>query len=290
MINTSISNPGCEYPTSNLFLPDLTLIKETLDENSVSSDTDMKRMALKMKKKFDKYWGDLNLLIAVAAVMDPRNKMKLIEFSFRALYGDFEANEHIFSVKATLYDIYREYMDAFSNESAVKDYQVGVEDNAENISRASNSNVGAKGASSGRKKFDSFIRSVDVVESLKSELDIYLEDGVFICSENETEYFDPLDWWRANNLKYRILSRMACDILAIPITSITSESTFSAGGRVIEPHRACLGPDTVQMLLCGEDWLRNYYGIHKKKKVFHYSIVYSFLPLNLLLLIMYLFI
>ncbi|KNA14322.1 hypothetical protein SOVF_108480 [Spinacia oleracea] len=61
---------------------------------------------------------------------------------------------------------------------------------------------------------------------------------------------------------------MACDILAIPITSITSESTFSAGGRVIEPHRACLGPDTVQMLLCGEDWLRNYYGIHKKKKAY----------------------
>lgn len=49
MINTSISNPGCEYPTSNLFLPELTLIKETLDENSVSSDADMKRMTLKMK-------------------------------------------------------------------------------------------------------------------------------------------------------------------------------------------------------------------------------------------------
>ncbi|KAL2934668.1 Zinc finger BED domain-containing protein RICESLEEPER 2 [Bienertia sinuspersici] len=192
----------------------------------------MKRMALKMKKKFDKYWGDLNLLIAVAAIMDPRNKMKLIEFSFRALYNSLEATEHIYAVKATLYDIYQEYVDAFSHETVLRENPVEGENHCEN-SNLVNSNVGAKGVSSGRKKFDSFIRSVDVVESMKSELDIYIEEGVFICNENETQKFDPLDWWRANSLKYRILSRMACDILAIPITSVASEATFSAGGRLL---------------------------------------------------------
>ena len=34
---------------------------------------------MKMKDKFDKYWGDYNLLISMAAVLDPRIKMQLIE-------------------------------------------------------------------------------------------------------------------------------------------------------------------------------------------------------------------
>jgi len=49
---------------------------------------------------------------------------------------------------------------------------------------------------------------------------------------------------------------MAKDILAIPITTVAFESSFSAGGRVIDPHRASLKTETVQMLLCGSDWVR----------------------------------
>ncbi|KNA24120.1 hypothetical protein SOVF_018460 [Spinacia oleracea] len=102
----------------------------------------MKRMALKMKRKFDKYWGDLNLLIFVAAAMDPRNKLKLIEFSFRSLYDDFEASEHIYYVKETLYDIYKEYVDTFSHENVIRGEQVDGVVNSENTG-ASRSDVGA---------------------------------------------------------------------------------------------------------------------------------------------------
>uniref|UniRef100_A0A803MZ21 PpiC domain-containing protein n=1 Tax=Chenopodium quinoa TaxID=63459 RepID=A0A803MZ21_CHEQI len=49
---------GSEYPTSNLFLPELTNIKEAL-ESQVESDYDfMRAMAQRMKVKFDKYWGN----------------------------------------------------------------------------------------------------------------------------------------------------------------------------------------------------------------------------------------
>ena len=48
--------------------------------------------------------------------------------------------------------------------------------------------------------------------------------------------FDALEWWRNHELKYRILSKMAVDILAIPISSVESEATFSAGGRVIDTY------------------------------------------------------
>ncbi|KAG5536442.1 hypothetical protein RHGRI_024014 [Rhododendron griersonianum] len=106
----------------------------------------------------------------------------------------------------------------------------------------------------------------DTIQPVKSDLDIYLEEGVYICaSQAQGEevldpHFDALEWWKANTLKYRILSKMACDILSIPITS---ESTFSAGGRVIDPYRASLATETVEMLLCGADYVRAYHGLKK---------------------------
>lgn len=60
--------------------------------------------------------------------------------------------------------------------------------------------------------------------------------------------------------------RMASDVLSIPISTVASESTFSAGSRVIEPHRSCLKPETVEVLLCGADWVRELYGLKKSKK------------------------
>ena len=76
--------------------------------------------------------------------------------------------------------------------------------------------------------------------------------------------FETLAWWKANNLKYCILSKMGRDILVIPMSSVASESAISVGGRVIEPHKASLSPETVQMLLCGSDWVRALHGVKKK--------------------------
>ena len=59
---------------------------------------------------------------------------------------------------------------------------------------------------------------------------------------------------------------MAKDILSRPITIVTSESTFNVGGRVIDPHRASLSTENVQMLLCGGDWVRALYGMKRKCK------------------------
>nr|GEW45247.1 hypothetical protein [Tanacetum cinerariifolium] len=78
--------PRSEYPTSNLFLSEIYGIKEVLDEVFLEVSDCMKDMATEMKKKFDKYWGSCNLLISVGGALDPRYKMKLIDFSFKAIY------------------------------------------------------------------------------------------------------------------------------------------------------------------------------------------------------------
>jgi hypothetical protein len=45
---------------------------------------------------------------------------------------------------------------------------------------------------------------------------------------------------------------------------VASESSFNAGGRVIEPHRASLSLEIVQMLLCGSYWVRALHGLKRK--------------------------
>ena len=49
---------------------------------------------------------------------------------------------------------------------------------------------------------------------------------------------------------------MAHDVLAIPISTVASESTFSTGGRVLDAFRSSLTPRIVESLLCTQDWLR----------------------------------
>jgi hypothetical protein len=60
---------------------------------------------------------------------------------------------------------------------------------------------------------------------------------------------------------------MARDILSIPITRVSSESTFSASGRVNDPYRASLSTKTVEILLCGADWVRALHGLSKSSNV-----------------------
>ena len=43
-------------------------------------------MALKMKDKFEKYWDVIHGILSVAIVLDPRYKMKLIEYYFPQIY------------------------------------------------------------------------------------------------------------------------------------------------------------------------------------------------------------
>jgi hypothetical protein len=46
---------------------------------------------------------------------------------------------------------------------------------------------------------------------------------------------------------------MTKDILVVLISTIISEFSFSASGRVIEPHKASLYTETIQILLYGSD-------------------------------------
>lgn len=121
-----------------------------------------------------------------------------------------------------------------------------------------------------------YVREQEAVPAIKSELEVYLEEPVYIPKEIGHTSFCALEWWKVNSGKFRILSQMAADVLAIPISTVASESTFSAGGRVIDTFRASLSPDTIQALICGGDWLRVLHGLKKNSKVYNLFILLLF--------------
>ncbi|XP_072076617.1 zinc finger BED domain-containing protein RICESLEEPER 2-like [Arachis hypogaea] len=73
---------GSEYPTANLYLAEVFRIKLILDEVVNSGPFFIKEMAAKMKLKFDKYWSECNLLMAIATVLDPRCKLTGLKMCF----------------------------------------------------------------------------------------------------------------------------------------------------------------------------------------------------------------
>ncbi|XP_031254575.1 zinc finger BED domain-containing protein RICESLEEPER 2-like [Pistacia vera] len=247
---------GSDYPTSNIFLNEVFRIKKMLDKKAIDENEFIRVMVKKMKEKFDKYWGECNLLMSIAAVLDLRYKMRVIEVSFPRLYPESEARANITKLRDALYELYKEYVEEFHSSN-----------NEENVgmSMSTQMNVGTEAHTYGEFDLEHYLIEDEDIHSEKSELDCYLEESRYVCQPG-TNTFDALVWWRANIMKHKILSRMTRDILVIPITTVASEATFNAGGRVIDPYRSSLSPTTVEVLLCGGDWCRNLHGIKKKSK------------------------
>lgn len=64
----------------------------------------------------------------------------------------------------------------------------------------------------------------------------------------------PLDWWRLNQISYPHLTKLARQMLAVPATSVSSESHFSAGRRLMTNFRCGMTPDSLEQQICLKSW------------------------------------
>ncbi|KAL0290620.1 UNVERIFIED_CONTAM: Zinc finger BED domain-containing protein RICESLEEPER 2 [Sesamum angustifolium] len=88
----------------------------------------------------------------------------------------------------------------------------------------------------------------------KSELDSYLNEEI---ETDESPSFSITEWWKLHTPRFPILARLARDVLAMPISTVASESVFNTEGRIIDDFRASLTPKMAQALICYQDWMRH---------------------------------
>ncbi|KAF2301389.1 hypothetical protein GH714_023571 [Hevea brasiliensis] len=104
----------------------------------------------------------------------------------------------------------------------------------------------------GLSDFDVYISEIANSQHMKSELDQYLEESLL----PRVHEFDVLGWWKLNKLKYPTLSKMAADILSVPISTVAPDSVFDTGSKKIDSYRSSLRPVTLEALVCAKDWLQ----------------------------------
>jgi hypothetical protein len=76
-----------------------------------------------------------------------------------------------------------------------------------------------------------------------SELASYLDSDTITKFDED---FNVLSWWHQHKLTYPILALLAKDVLTVLASTISSESTFSLAGTMIEECRRRLAPDMVE--------------------------------------------
>ncbi|XP_071928268.1 zinc finger BED domain-containing protein RICESLEEPER 2-like [Coffea arabica] len=181
--------------------------------------------------------------------------MRVVDFTYPQMYLPSEASHNISTIRRVLFELYDEYVALAANPTT-----------GGPMASSSSQRQGTNATKKTRwGDFDQYCDEVETSEPHKSELVDYLDKPRQKIGEDLDE-FDCLGWWKINRISYPILSRMASDILAILITTVASEATFSAGTRVIDTYRAALHPEIVQVLMCAGDWCRNLHGVKKKMK------------------------
>ncbi|XP_042486125.1 zinc finger BED domain-containing protein DAYSLEEPER-like [Macadamia integrifolia] len=197
----------------------------------------MKPMAVEMKKKFDKYWSEYSPILAIALVFDPRYKLSFVTWAFSKLCNlDLNASTMCHNVRNSLYQLFDEY-----KSMQPSDYDVPTLTHRPGRSRT---------------RFEFMVSELAEMDNgNKSQLDIYLDEPKVPFNDNEYDEYDVLAFWKANGSRYPDVARMARDVLAILVSTVASESAFSAGGRVIDKYRSKLLPTNAEALICLRDWM-----------------------------------
>ena len=205
---------GSLFVTSNTYFHELISIKNQLQQLcSVDGNPLLKSMVVEMETKYDKYWGstdNISLMLFVAIVLDLRYRLKYVKFWFKERYEKDKGDAMSSKIR-----------DASSSSSS-----------GTSLSRDSNPSVGNASLADCIKgynnRFKQHLADEDSVES-KSELDKYLLES---SEDPNVEDFDILMWWKMNSSRYRVMSQIACDVLAIPVSTVAFESAFSMEGGV----------------------------------------------------------
>ncbi|XP_022896431.1 zinc finger BED domain-containing protein RICESLEEPER 1-like [Olea europaea var. sylvestris] len=259
--------------TSNLYFKEVCNIQQVLKSLSDRQDPLLSDMAINMKSKFDKYWGSvekMNKILIIAIVLDPRYMLEFVGYCIGRLYDNNLVETTKDEIKSLLYELYNQYKgwNSASNDECGGncDFNILMEVSTDDDwDESNNFDFGYKNLKSNNN---------DLLG--KDEIQRYLMESI----EDSTNHrFDILTWWKLNCPRYAILSEIARDVLAIPVSTVASKSAFSTEGHVFYSFRSSLTPKTVEALICTQNWLRStllgdrLYGVSIEETEFHEELV-----------------
>ncbi|KAI7725125.1 hypothetical protein M8C21_005157, partial [Ambrosia artemisiifolia] len=241
------------HVTSNMFLEEISDIECHLDNwgKSCMQREEHEFKASQFVWNYMEYWGDVedsNMLIYIANILDPRRKTHSMEFYFaneKYSYVYTNEGEHMWIKKAewvvaAIYDLFNEY----AGRSGVPHQNANFQ-TSEYMHYLYHD-------TSPRGLFHSRKVHFGGNEGRLTEIDIYLNEDGF----KDFDGFDVLLWWKLHSKRFPVLSKMAKDVLAIPISAVALESDINADGNLLDDFRSSLSPSMVEALVCTQDWIK----------------------------------
>uniref|UniRef100_A0A803KYL0 Transposase n=1 Tax=Chenopodium quinoa TaxID=63459 RepID=A0A803KYL0_CHEQI len=219
------------YPTSNVYFKGAWMVHRHLLEAEKGPYDYLKEMVKPMLEKFDKYWSDYNFYLSCAAILDPRYKVKFVEYCFSKLYGSVEVSRRINLVLGTMKSMFEDYKLQYASSSPIV---------------VAPSPPSTSGARNYFDDYDHFVGTSARSQVGKSQLEMYRDDDALDLNSQ----LDILEFWHQSSVRYPVVSKMARDLLTIPISTVASESAFSIGGKTVSASRSSLKSKTIQALVC----------------------------------------
>jgi len=197
-------------------------------------------MATDMSKKFEKYWKKSSTTLAVACFLDPRYKKRLIEFYMRKFHGN-ACLVHVDALVDLINKLYQSYVSAEPSSSK----------HSRRLNEPRDLDTADLLVDNGDDELENYLyESSGPDRDDMNELDKYMAAPSRLSGQ-----FDILAWWKNQTEEYPILAKIARGMLVVQVSTVASESAFSAGGRVADPFHSRLDPEMVQALICMKDWV-----------------------------------
>nr|GEX82861.1 zinc finger BED domain-containing protein RICESLEEPER 2-like [Tanacetum cinerariifolium] len=215
--------------TSDMYFDIICMIDLAFGKWEKSDDDRTHNLALKIREEYYKYWGnidELNMLTCIASVLDPTSKLVTIKCYFKFIYNQEDTSDE------DRFEIVDESEDCLGIKMAklteLDDFEYNEEMEAE---------------------WD----DSEEDEEDETDLDRYLNEE--LVNKNDEGDFDTLLWWKNNSERFPVLSKIAKDVLAFPMSAVVSHSAMIAKyGPFTGDFRSSLPPSIVEALVCTENW------------------------------------
>ncbi|XP_026378706.1 zinc finger BED domain-containing protein RICESLEEPER 2-like [Papaver somniferum] len=236
---------GIYYPTSHIVINQLYNMTQAFVDCRGYDIYD--KVLYAMELKFKKYFEPIPPIYYLASIMDPRKKLQHTMVLITKICENLNIPvlDTVEKVMEKLSSLFTHYENIYgSNVQRTNVITPRPHTKTKDLSWSLLANAsrgcGPLGVSS------SNVAGTRALNDLEKYLQATTVDNV--------DDFDILGWWRLNGINFPVVQIMARDLLTPPASTVASESTFSACGRVLDEKRSRLKSEMLESLICVKDW------------------------------------